>query len=183
VSTSRRRKPELIFSETKGHLELLSPMPWGRRVLFAMIGLFPLIAPWELLVRPQWNSYLNVFFFFAAVVAAGAVAVSLFFFFAAFAGLRSRLILDLRASTFTYTAAAPLVPRITRNYPLAAVEAVEMRTHVWSDGPDSYSLSIVTSDGKSHESSSSSSREEIEGYLLRATAFLDRARAAPDRRN
>jgi hypothetical protein len=173
---SKASPSELTIRESSGRLEIYSPMPWGRRVFIGVIGLFPLLAPWELLVQPRWSSYLNVPFLFAAVVSAGAVAVTLFFLLAAFAGLQSRLIFDALSSTFTYAARAPLVPSISRTYPLSAVKAVELRTHVWSEGPDSYSLTILTSDGNEHESSSSSSREEIESCRLRATAFFETAK-------
>lgn len=44
-----------------------------------MLGLVPLIAPYELLLEPRWHNYFNVPFLFAAAVSAGAGAVSAFF--------------------------------------------------------------------------------------------------------
>jgi hypothetical protein len=39
--------------ENKEVIEIQSPMPTGRRILFGIIALFPLIAPYELIIKPQ----------------------------------------------------------------------------------------------------------------------------------
>lgn len=52
----------------------------GARILLAALGLAPLLAPYEWMMRASWEDYLNPFFnpFFvvAALVSAGAIAVS-----------------------------------------------------------------------------------------------------------
>ena len=78
-------------------------MPAGWRLLFALLSLVPLLAPYELLVRVEWNDYFHPFFLLAAIVSAGAVAVSVFFLFSAAAGLTSRMRFDRARSTFTYS--------------------------------------------------------------------------------
>jgi len=168
------RIPELRFSEDPAHLVIASPMPWGRRLLFALIGIFPLIAPWELLVSVRWSDHLNPFFLLSVAISAGAITLSVLLFFAALAGLSSRMVLDAARSTFTYSAIAPIVPRQVRMYPLAALERIDVRTHEWSDGAPTYSLRIVTGDGVVHETASSWSRDEIEGYRDSVNAFLAR---------
>ena len=166
--------PELTLSEDNGRLVIVSPMPVGRRWLFAVLGLFPLLAAWELLARPHWAGRFGLFFVFAAVVSAGALCLSGLLFFAAVAGLSSRITLDARSMTFTYSAMAPVVPTQLRSYPLTDVTAVDVRTYDWSDGAPSYSLRILTADGNSQETASSSSREEVEDYRGKVAAFLSR---------
>jgi hypothetical protein len=41
----------------------------------ALLGLFPLVAPCELLVRPAWTAVLHPSFAVAAVVSLGALAL------------------------------------------------------------------------------------------------------------
>lgn len=165
----------LTISRTPDRLDIVSPMPWGTRVLLALLAAIPLLAPFELLVGVPWTSYLNPFFLFAAVVSAGAVAVSGLLLFAAAAGISSRMTLDAARGTFTYSAAAPLVPRRERTFPLASAGRVAVRSRDWSDGAPTYSLEIALDDGPSFASGSSPSREEVERACDRARAFLDRA--------
>jgi len=169
---------ELGFSEDPDRLVITSPMPWGRRLLFALIGVFPLLAPWELLLQTRWSSYPQPLFLLSLVISLGAIALSGLLFFAAFAGLSSRLDFDGARSTFACSAVAPLVPRRVRTYSLASVERVDVRIHEWTDGAPSYSVRIVTTGEVSHESGSSWSRDEVEGYVARVSAFLTQHRCA-----
>lgn len=168
----------LEIVDNADRLEILSPMAGGRRLLFVLLGLIPLLAPYELLLRIEWQNYLHPFFLFAVIVSAGAVAVSAFLFFAALAGLDSRMTLDAARLTFTYSAVAPVIRQRTRVYPLSSLGEVDIRTHEWSDGAPSYSLTIITSDGAAFESASSWSREEVERGKARVEAFLKRGAGA-----
>jgi len=53
-----------------------SPMHRGMRIVLGAVALFPLLAPYELLFRTRWESYLNPFFLFFAAISIGALAVS-----------------------------------------------------------------------------------------------------------
>jgi hypothetical protein len=155
--------------------EIISPMPRGRRLFFALLALFPLLAPYELMIRVQWTGYLNPFFIIAAFISAGAIALSLFLVFAALAGLSSRMTIDAAHSTFTYSHVAPVVRQRTQVFPLSTLESVQVRTHEWSDGAPSYSLMIKMSDGATFNSGSSWSRQDMEHHKAQAEAFLDQA--------
>ena len=93
--------PKLV--EHANHIEIRSPMHRGLRLAFALLALFPLLAPYELLVRINWQDFLHPFFFLALFICAGAVALSGFLMFAAIAGLSSRMVFDARRKTFTYS--------------------------------------------------------------------------------
>ena len=163
-------------SDNGERLDVCSRMSWGKRLLFALCALIPLLAPYELMLRVQWNDYRSPVFLLAAIIAAGAVALSVFFLFAAVAGLSSRMTLDAAHSTFTYSSGAPMVPRRTLVRPLSSLESVHVRTHEWSDGGPSYTLMVKMSDGATFDSGSSSSRDDIEREKARVEVFLDRAR-------
>jgi hypothetical protein len=98
----------LRIVETADVLEVQAPKPQSRRGLFLVLSLAPLLAPYELIVRPNWDNYSNPHFLFAALVSGGAVAMSAFFAWAALAGLSSRMRFDRVGRTFSYSASAQL---------------------------------------------------------------------------
>jgi hypothetical protein len=159
--------------ESKDVLEIKSLMPAGLRILFLLLALFPLLAPYELIIRPGWNSYLNVFFLFAAVISIGALAVSAFLVWAAAAGLSTVLRFDREDGSLKYWAGAPIVRWRTEKYPIEAVEKLQVDKHDWSDGAPSYSLVTIMNDGRSFKTGSSWSKEEIEEINRRASSFLE----------
>jgi hypothetical protein len=159
--------------EGPDRLEVRSPMRTGMRVVFALLGLVPLLAPYELLVRIDWQGYLNPFFAFAAVVSLGAMAVSAFLFSAAVAGLSSVMTFDRGTSTFTHTFWAPVVRRIRRGYPLSAVGEVGVGVTEWSEGAPTFHIRVTLIDGTVVESGSSWSRAEIETMTDRVNRFLE----------
>jgi hypothetical protein len=161
-------------SEGKEALEINSPMRPATRVVFVLIALVPLLAPYELMLRVQWTDYGHPFFLVAATISAGALAVSGLLVFAAAAGLSSRMTLDAARSTFTYLHGAPCVPYRTQVRPLSTLEGVQVRTHEWSDGAPSYSITVAFSDGTTFDSGASWSLEGIERDRARIDAFLDR---------
>ena len=143
----------------------------GFRVALVLVGVVPLVAPYELIVRVGWQDYLNPFFLLAALISAGATGLSLLLIFAAVAGISSQLVFDRSASTLTYSFEAPVVKRTSRVYPLSAIGAVEVQERAWSDGAPTYSLRVSLADGAVIESGSSSSRDEVEAIRVRIERF------------
>lgn len=165
-------RPELPVVETAEALEIESPMLVGKRILFFLLGLFPLIAPYELLLKPRWTGYANVFFLFAAAISLGALSVTAFLLFSAVAGLQSRMRFDRARGLFTYTASAPVIRARTSEAPLASIAALTIRTYEWSEGAPSYALSVALKDGRVFQTSSAWSKEEVEALKKRASPFL-----------
>ncbi len=170
-------QPEVI--ENADRLEIRSPMRVGMRVIMAALGFFPLIAPYELLIKIQWEHYANPFFFLAAFISAGATALGAFLFFAAVAGLSSQIVFDRRAATFHYAYEAPVVRRTKRVYPLSDIRSVDVGVRDWSDGAPTYRLDVGMIDGTVFESGSSWSRDEIESIRSRVGRFLAAVRDKP----
>ena len=162
--------PELL--ERAERLEIRSPMRVGMRVLLAALGLFPLLAPYELLIRIDWDHFMNPFFFLAAFVSAGATALSALLFFAAVAGLSSKIVFDRRTATFSYSSEAPVVRRTRQVQPLSDVRSIEVGVRDWSDSAPTYYLVVTVKDGTVFESGSSWSRDEIERIRGRVDQFL-----------
>jgi hypothetical protein len=158
--------------ENAEFIEVQSQMPGGQRVLFLLLSLFPLIAPYELIIRPDWQHYFNAFFLFAAFVSAGAMAVSALFVWSAVAGLDSRLRFDRVRGSLAYSFGAPVVKWRTSKCPLDTFVELQVEKTDWSEGQPNYSLVALMADGQTFKVGSSSSREEIETIIQRITAFL-----------
>jgi hypothetical protein len=158
--------------ENKEFLEIQSYLPVGQRILFLLAGFFPLLAPYELLIRPDWHSYRHLFFHLAAVISAGALAVSALLFWAAVAGLNFKVRFDKAAGILTWATGAPVVRWRAHRYPIQEIAHLRVETHDWSDGAPSYAFLTQMKDGRQFKSGASWSREEIEDIVQRATEFL-----------
>jgi len=145
-------------------------------MLLAMLGLVPLIAPYELLVTPAWTASRHPAFVFALLVSLGAMCVSGLLWYAAFAGLEERMVIDVRASRLAWTARAPLVAVRSVILPFDAIRCVDVVRHEWSEGADTFSIRIVSTDGRRIESGTDVSRERVEVYAqwIRTATGVDR---------
>lgn len=162
----------LTVIERPDAFEIQSRMRTGKRVALALLALFPLIAPWELLVKPEWTDLMHPVFFFVAAISLGAVAVSLMFLFAAVAGLDSRLRFDRTRGDFLWSARAPAVSirRIRRK--IGEIANLRAVAHDWTDGSPSFSIQVELVDGTVFKTGSSWSRREIDGMLVQLSGFL-----------
>ena len=80
--------------ETEGVLEIRDRVSLRTRVIFALLSLFPLLAPYELLILPKWEHRLHPFFLLCAFISIGAMTLSGLLVWAAIAGLNSRMRFD-----------------------------------------------------------------------------------------
>ena len=163
---------ELRVVQTPDRLSVYSPLPAGNRILFLLLSLFPLLAPYELMFRIRWTNYWHFFFLFAAAISAGAVFLSAFLVWAAVAGMNTEMVFDRRRGIFSFAAQAPVLRRSVQEYPLASVREITVETHEWSDGAPSFSLKAVLADGKTYSLGSCWSRAEVESVRDQAAAFI-----------
>jgi hypothetical protein len=164
--------PHPKIFEHEGRLEIISPMRNSMRVLLAVLALFPLLAPYDLLIRLEWEYYLHPFFFLAALVSAGAVSLSVFLLFASIAGLSSMMMFERSTATFIYSEKAPLTKWIRRTHALTDISVVALGVREWSDSAPTYHLEVIMSDSTKFESGASWSRNEIESIQDRVRQFL-----------
>jgi hypothetical protein len=128
--------------ESGEELTITSPMTPGLRALFFLIGLVPLAAPYELLIKPGWQTIFHPFFALAAILSGGAVVVSALFVWASVAGIESSARFDRRRRTLTTVERAPVMPTRTRIRPLDELLAIEIEKTEWSDSGPTYSLRL-----------------------------------------
>ena len=139
---------------------------------FSCSHLLPFIALYELVIRPHWQSCLNMPFLFAAVVSIGALTVSAFLVWASVVGFNSKLRFDRSVGTLTYTSGVPILRWRTVLCQIGSLDRIDVERHDWSEGSPSYSMSVIMSDGRSFKSGASWSQQEVEAIAKRVWSFL-----------
>jgi hypothetical protein len=161
------------LTKTSDQLVIQQRMHWLFRAFLLALALFPLLAPYELLIKIKWQDIFNLPFLFVALICAGALVVSAFLVWAGIAGLNTELRFDRTRGSFTHSISAPVLSMRTQRYPLSAIHNVDIQIHEWSEGEPSYALRITLHDGKTIATGSVNSRTEIEQAVEQVQAFLN----------
>ena len=159
-------------TQLENSLEIREDMTLGRRGFFLLLALFPLLAPYELLLRPGWRSIFHPVFFLSLLISIGAVFLSGFLAFAAFAGLSTLLRFEQTSRIFTYMHQAPIVALRRERIAFDAIDFVEIEKYDWSDGEPTYSLRVLLKDGRSYKSASFETLEQAQEAHHQATRIL-----------
>lgn len=167
---------------TSGTIEFRSTISPIVRVLLLAGALIPLIAPYELVLRPRWESPLAVFGVFAILASIGAVAVSIILAAVAIFGLNEEVTVDPERGVIRYTCKRLLFPLRTCEYPLNALTAVAMTTEEITDnGPVCHKVVIGISGHGQIESPPIDDRAVAEQYRYRLEEVMRRNPAAVTR--
>ena len=123
--------------------------PIALRLGLLLISLFPLWGAYDLLFGGvRWNSYFSVFFLFVLTIALGAFSMFLGLAAAGIFGMAQKIVIDAKKAR-VIRSWRNFLPRLHREeYPFNYVRDIEVLTHVWSDGPDSYSLRLHLTSGE-----------------------------------
>ena len=99
-------------------LEFTSYMRPATRICIFIAGLIPLLAPYELLFKPTWNTFVSPFFFLSLLISLGAVVVTVFFLAAAVLGLNEVIRFNAaeREVRYGFRSAASQVARKTCSF-------------------------------------------------------------------
>ena len=162
----------LTLAEGRDVIIIESRMRTGERVGLLLAAFFPLLAPYELIIRPAWHDYWNVFFVFAAAISVGATIVAVLLAFAAVAGLNNRMAFDRGQGTFSYAFGAPFVQWRTSQCSIDRVAELKKTINEWTEGTPSFSFAVRTTDGRLFQSGSSWSEREVDSIIDRVSLFL-----------
>lgn len=132
------------------------------RTLFALAGAVPLLAPYELLIRPDWPDMLSIAWMLSALVSLGALVVTALLLGVAVFGLNRRVEFDAIGRVVRITDAHLLLRPRTLRLPFTGVAGIEVVCHDWSDGPSTYELRLIPADGKVVDFGDFASRKEAE---------------------
>ena len=144
----------------------------GTRIFIGLLGLVPLIAPYDFLVKARWNSYFNFLFLLVLIVSIGAVFMSAIFVYVATFATSIKITLDRRTQIFRHSSEAPTIRNKTEEHPLSHIQRLEVRETNWSDGPPSYNLQFVMEGNKVYEVGPFNSLAEVDQTRQQAQQFL-----------
>jgi hypothetical protein len=134
------------IEQTANKLEFKSSLPPLARLLFLLFGLIPLLAPYELLIKPNWTGRISIVMLFFLVISIGATIVSLFFIAAALLGRSQHIQFDASNRVIRYRYKTALHPFREARYDFSQVEALELKTTAWDSSPDTYSIILKIRD-------------------------------------
>ncbi len=149
------------MTQTETHVEFTETMSTGMRIFLFLIGLFPWLAPYELLIKPHWTGF-NVATLFFLIISLGAISVSFGFIGGAVFGLNQTVTFDLTARTITHRYETAVNTLRTERYTFRDIKQTEIREHDWDNGPNTYSLELRFTDKHKIFIGNFSSRNEVE---------------------
>jgi hypothetical protein len=134
------------------------------RVFIFLFGLVPLMAPYELLIKIKWESYLNWPFAISLFIAVGATAVSLFLFFFALMSMDQTLRFDGDRRVLTYGFSTAILPFTAKDHPFRNITSLDVEVQDWSDGPTTYDIRLQLEGKRKITFGDFEKREEVDRY-------------------
>ena len=153
-------------------LEFTSHLSPAARICLFVAGLVPLLAPYELLVKPRWNAFLSPFFFISLLISLGAVGITVIFLAAALVGLNEKIRFNAARREVTYGYGAPLIRWREKRTSFAEIREVKIETQTWSDGPDTYRVQLDMLHGRAIQFGRFATVEEAERTCANVRALL-----------
>lgn len=151
-------------TQTENKIVITETMSTGIRVFLFIMGLFPWLAPYELLIKPGWTGFSLMTLVFIGI-SLGAIAVSFGFIGAAIFGMNQTTTFDLNARTITHRYETAVNALRTKRYSFNDITKSEVREHNWDSGPNTYSLEIYFKDKHKILCGNFSSRVEAQSVL------------------
>lgn len=152
------------ISEANGRIEFTKPMSRGLRSFVFFVGLFPFIAPYELLIRPGWQEF-SLFMIIPIVVSVGAIAVGSLFLLAGILGMHQTLRFDAASRAVVYACKTAITSLREKHYNFADVVQVKVNVHNWESRPATYGLQVTFADGRKVAVGNFPEKDEAQKYL------------------
>jgi hypothetical protein len=163
-----------LIHESSSQLEFSSDLSWAARALVLIGGVLPLLAPYELLIRPSWRGDVTSIWWLVLLISAGAVGVSLLAIYFALFGLAQRIRFDSYRRVVTYGFKAAVLRYREKRYPFSAIETLEVRTHEWTDGPATHNLVLKLKGAREIEFGRFTDQAEAERYFSALDRMIKR---------
>lgn len=135
------------------------------RLGFGLVAILPLLAPYNLLVKPDWAGTSGLALLFTVVVSLGAVAVSVLLILVAIFGINRRVEFNQTTKTVHVSESHLMQSKREFDYPFAEITELELVCHDWSDGPSTYDIRLTPSAGKPFAFGDFSSHASAENAL------------------
>ncbi len=130
------------IEQSADKLEFISSLSPTARLFFLLCGLFPWLAPYELLLKPNWNGRFSLVMLFFLAISIGAVSVSFFFIAAALWGRSQHFRFEASSRRLSYRFKTAFGPVREERYDFSQIEALEIKVSEWESRADTYDLSL-----------------------------------------
>lgn len=160
--------------QTPETLEFVNSLSPVIRILLALFGFVPLLAPYELLIKPSWQGGISFALLFFLVISLGAILVSLFLFTASLLGRSDHF--QFNAPKHQLVCRFTTAFNITRQeiYPFNQIESLEIKASEWESRPDTYDIVIKVAGQPEMSFGDFPSRQGAERYLKTLQKMLGR---------
>ena len=153
------------IKQSADKLEFVSSFSPMARIIFLLFGFIPLLAPYELLIKPSWNGKFNIVMIFFLIISIGAVTISVFFISAALFGRSQHFQFDGAKRVLKYRFKTAINPFREERYDFSQIEILEIKANEWDSGSDSYDISMKIRGKREMKFGEFRSRQEAEYYL------------------
>jgi hypothetical protein len=153
------------IKQSNDKIEFTSHLSLAARAALMIVGLFPLFAPYELLIKPSWSGEISwhmVFFLFISIM---AVLLSIFFVCSALFGMNQSIQINSTTRMITHEYKAGILRFRQKQYLFTEIEMVQLKVHKWTDGPPTYNIAIRTTGQREIEFGGLATQEEAEKYV------------------
>lgn len=146
-------------------MEFSTTMSVKARLGFGFAAALPLLAPYELLIKPVWDVIPSLPWMFAVLISLGAFAVTVLLLLIAILGINRKVVFDNSTRTVYITESHLIQKERMLKHSFDEVVQLEVVSHDWSDGPSTYELRMTLTTGKPISFGDFSSRMGAESTL------------------
>lgn len=144
------------------------------RLAIVIAAMLPLLAPYQLLIKPVWSEISSIAWLFAFIISLGAITVSALLLLAAVFGINRQVEFNATDKTIRITESHLLQKKQKFEYAFDDIKEIEVVCHDWSDGPPTYKLCLTPNSGHTFDFGSFSTRTDAESVLSSLRTLLGR---------
>lgn len=161
------------FEHSPGRMLFSTTMSAKARLGFGATSTLPLLAPYELLIKPAWVDIPGLAWLFAFVVSLGAITVSILLLLVAIFGLNQRVEFKAATKTIRVTELHLMQRQREFKYPFSDVAQIEVICHDWSENPSTYEIRLTPVTGKPFSFGDFSKRVDAESVVTSLNTMVE----------
>jgi hypothetical protein len=166
MNSFERLQERMVFSTTESI---------KTRLVVGIAAILPLLAPYQLLIKPVWTEVPSIARLFAVVISLGAIAVSVLLFLIATFGINRQVEFNAADKTIRVTESHLMQRKGRFEHSFDGVKQIEVICHDWSDGPSTYKLRLTPHSGRSFDFGDFSTRTDAKSVHSSLCTLLGRS--------
>lgn len=154
------------ITQSNNAIEFKNYLSKAERILIMIFGLLPLLAPYELIIKPNYSEFPILFKMLNLIISIGAIAVSSFLIYSSFFALNKIIQINSDDKLIIYKYRSAFKPFCTINYSFSKIESINLKAIEWESRADTYTIALKIKDRKRDiDFGGFTSKEEAERYL------------------